>query len=135
MSVEIHIDTRKSIATIVVVGEIPVATYSCVVDQLIATPGFQRSMNSLIDLRRAELIVAPDDIGVLAESLLTRQMRRGHSFRTALLVGSDFAFGVCRMISVALEQVPIWCRVVRTPDDAYAWVLEADEWLSDCDTA
>ena len=129
--VDIRIDRHSNIAIITASGRIGFDTFSHALHELIATEGFYRKMNSVVDLRHARICSDASELGRVSDLYLTNQIERGHGFRMALLSGDDFSFGICRMIAVELEQVPIWARVVRNKEDALIWVAETENFISE----
>ncbi|MBN2714238.1 MAG: hypothetical protein JXX14_00205 [Deltaproteobacteria bacterium] len=129
----IRIDGQFNIAFVSVSGTLGVGGLPVLLKELLQTRGFKRSMNSVVDLRNARLGNDISSLPRLSELYLSSQIERGHSFRTAFVCNDDFTFGICRMVAVELEQVPIWVKVVRNMDDALAWVGGDQEWISEAD--
>jgi hypothetical protein len=82
------------------------------------------SYSEFIDAREATPILSPAEVRRIVELLraLRKESRLG---RTAVLVSTDYAFGLLRMLETLLEDV---CQVRPFRDE-----LEAHEWLAEKD--
>ena len=115
-----------NIAILSITGDFSLGEVPGLLEKLTRTQGFRRSMNSIVDLRTARLSADTGEINRLADIFLAHQVERGHSFRTAVICSDDFTFGICRMVAVELEAVPIWMKVVRTMEEGLVWVQEPE---------
>ncbi|MBN2343990.1 MAG: hypothetical protein JXX29_17650 [Deltaproteobacteria bacterium] len=134
-TMDIRVDAESNFIELTVFGIIRITDFEQLPARLIATEGFTRNMNSLIDLRNAKFDSNTEDMERVAAMFLSSQIERGHSFRTALLVKDDLSFGLCRMLAVELEQVPIHAFVTKSYDDACEWVARPNESLESSESA
>ena len=115
-----------NIAILSIMGDFSLGDTAALLKKLTRTQGFRRSMNSIVDLRAARVSADTRDINRLGNVYLSHQVDRGHSFRTAVICEDDFTFGICRMIAVEMEAVPVWVKVVRTMEEGLVWVGDSD---------
>ncbi len=120
---EMQFDAAGNVGTYRLSGVITPGSWTDFLESFLAADEFVTGMNSVVDLRAARIVPGGVDLARVLKSYAARKGERGRDFRMALLVGDDFSFGVCRMLAVELEQVPVWVRVVRTEDEAKAWAL------------
>ena len=120
---EMQIDSKGNVGTVRFYGVITPGAWPTFLEEFLTAEGFTTGMNSIVDLREARIIPGGVDLSRVLKSYTARQAKRGRGFRMALLVADDFSFGVCRMLAVELEQIPVWVRVVRTEEEAMAWAL------------
>lgn len=120
---EMQIDVAGNVGTYRFSGVITPGSWTDFLESFLAADEFVTGMNSVVDLRAARIVPGGVDLARVLNTYTARKGKRGRDFRMALLVEDDFSFGVCRMLAVELEQIPVWVRVVRTEDEAKAWAL------------
>lgn len=95
-----------------------------IAEAVLRDPAFERGMNSLWDLRKADIgrIQAEDLRRIGAHRRRIAPERGPH--KTALLVDSDVSFGLARMYGALSERPPQSIEVFRDYRRALAWLEE-----------
>ena len=109
-----------------------VAVYSGTVDDtellgtynaLISSPGYDASLNDLVDLRAVEkLDVTGDALRELARAFALVVDRRRYRTRRAIVAPMDHVYGMARMYEILRSDAPEEIRVFRDMEAARAWL-------------
>ncbi len=113
-------------------ARIRTAVYSEVVDdaglveayrELLAEPGYDPTLNDLVDLRTVTRLEVSSETLQHVMSLYTPVDRLGLATRLAFVAGEDYTFGMSRMYELLRgSDVPEEIRVFRSHADAVAWL-------------
>lgn len=126
-TVETRVDHVSDVIIVKISGIFRIQHLGQIIEKMVETDGFYRSMNALVDLRETQYCMVPTDFDQISSILLSTQIKRGHGYRLALLVKSDLNYGLSRMVAVEVEQVPIAACVTKNYAEALHWVAKKSE--------
>jgi hypothetical protein len=118
------IDAEKGIVYTTVTGELTLKEIAADMAKLVAQPSYRPEMPGLVDLRGVTKLLSAEDTAQLAQTIKSSP-RVVNRARRALLVGSDLAYGMYRMLEAMTEDGTVEYRVFRDEGEARSWVEEA----------
>jgi hypothetical protein len=120
MSITYSFDAQQGLINTVVAGEVCLADIEAHFRQVSAEPWFPAP--AIADAREAPPTIPSREVRAIVE-LLRQLGPRLHGAPTAVLVASDVAFGLVRMIELLLDDV-VTIRPFRDRAAAFAWLAE-----------
>lgn len=104
-------------------GEFSMAEYLDGMRSFLDSELFRPGIDTLWDFRSVTVeSVTPDLLKSVAAYNERLAPERGSSWKVALVVGADVAFGLSRMFAVYVESAPNEVMVFKTMDEAEAWL-------------
>ena len=84
---------------------------------------FRKNADALWDLREANMPdVTGNDFVQLARFIRSKTEERGSHYKVALVVTSDYQFGVARMYEAHTDRPPVEMMAFRAMEDAECWL-------------
>ncbi len=123
MPVEIHIDADRNLIRCIVHGSLSPAELKSVFLTMIDRADFKPGMNVLYDFTdgiTAEL--TSENMREHVKTVASHRQQRGENYRVAVLAPRDLDFGMFRVYQALADELPLHIRVVRTRDEADAWL-------------
>ena len=106
------------------VGEFTVEEYFDGMEAFLRSDVFRPGIDSLWDFRQVSVrSVTPDALMSVAEYNKTLAPSRGKTWRVALVVSAEVAFGLSRMFTAYVDSAPNEVRVFRSMEEAETWLL------------
>ncbi len=126
MAISYTIDTDRGIIWTIAAGRLTDEQLTEHKRALLRDPVFQADMKEMSDVRAVETFdVTPDGIREFAEFDMNHKDHIG-SHQLALLVPTDFAFGMARMYEMFTEDSSTRVHVFRDETEARKWLGIAD---------
>lgn len=105
------------------IGEFTVEDYLQGMEQFLESEHFRPGVDSIWDFRQVSVrSVTAEVLMAVAEYNETLAQRRGDSWRVALVVSEEVAFGLSRMFMAYVESVPNDVNVFRAMEEAERWI-------------
>jgi len=123
MPVECRLDAEAGIVYTVVSGEIGASDIIEAVEELFRNPDFRPGLIGLADLRSYTWRSEMSDIRRVAQFMIANGSKIGRS-RTAIVVASDYSYGMSRMYEAFAAASPIKVKIFRDMDEAVAWLRD-----------
>lgn len=123
MGFEFRIDSEGKIVYSTIKGDLDVEDIIAGLAEIIAREDFERGMNGIFDLLASKWESAPEDLRRLVRFIIENSEKVGPS-RYALVVGSDRAYGMSRMLEVFSQETFVEVRAFRNLDEANIWIIE-----------
>lgn len=123
MPVDIDIDVARNLIRCVVHGSLSPAELTSVFLTMIERADFKPGMNVLYDFTdgvTAEL--SSENMREHVKTVAAHQQQRGENYRVAILAPRDLDFGMFRVYQALADELPLHIRVVRTREEADAWL-------------
>jgi hypothetical protein len=120
------VDTEKGIVITTVTGKITVAEIRADITRLRAQPNYTPDMPGIVDMRGATAGLTSDELRQIAD-VVKNSPKTVSGARRALLVGSDFMYGLYRMFAAFASDGSVEYQVFRDEKLAFAWVEEKAE--------
>ena len=118
------IDPAQHLATTTLSGAIEAREIRDAFEDMLAHPDFAPGMNSLWDLREAQLeTISVEAVQRLVAFVAKHSEARGEG-RAALVAESDVAFGICRIYEAFASALPTDVRAFRRLEEATEWLTE-----------
>ncbi len=103
-------------------------------EALYRDPRFDKSFNLLVDLQRAESTVRTSEaLRKLADFMVKQYAETPAGPKVAVVAPRDISFGLARMYEAMSPTVPWQFEIVRSVDDALAWLGLPKELMLDVD--
>jgi hypothetical protein len=118
---EVVIDESLDLVRVTVTGQFEIADAARLEAAIVAAPGFEPGMDSLIDSRPSHTAISTDELRATRATPL-HAPERGTGFRIANVVATDMAFGTGRMFEVFSEDESFEYRVFHDMDEAIGWL-------------
>jgi hypothetical protein len=124
MDVHRTIDTEKGIVYTTVSGALTLNEIRADMEHLNTEAGYHPGMPVLVDLRGVVKLLTKEETAQLADFIKSnpRTVKRG---QRALLVGSELAFGMYRMLESLASGSAVEYRVFRSEQEARIWIEDA----------
>jgi hypothetical protein len=125
MAITTHIDSSAGLRHHKVTGVLSTAELRQTLDEVYARPDFSPEYNAVWDLREADVSAfTTQDINALAE-FVSEHWGGPNAPRAALVVATDFDFGLARMYEASVSDDRLrQVQVFRDMAEAVAWVSE-----------
>lgn len=105
------------------VGEFTLGEYFDGMEAFLGSDVFRPGINTLWDFRQVSVdSVTPGILRSVAQYNQTLAPNRGETWKVALVVSAEVAFGLSRMFSAYVDSAPNDVQVFRSMDDAEAWL-------------
>ena len=118
-------DEGTGILWVVVEGPAVASEIIEVLDELYLRDGARVFRRRLWDLRKSTTQLTPDEMRQVSD-VVNRLTRPGFG-RTVILTETDVQYGVARTMLPRVEGQPVEFQVVRTEQEAIAWLDSGDE--------
>ncbi len=123
MSLEVQIDPSTGTATMTVSGKFTLDVATQAIQRLLDHTDFREGSDVLWDLRTAEIPdAAREDMLRLVGFVEERQPKRGADYRVAIVVSSDYHYGLARMYQAYADALPANIMVFRGLGEAAEWL-------------
>ena len=110
------------------VGEFTVDEYLDGMEAFLRSEVFRPGIDSLWDFRQVSVqSVTADNLRSVAQYNKSLVPMRGESWRVALVVSAEVAFGLSRMFAAYVESAPNEVEVFRSMAEAETWLLGGSE--------
>lgn len=127
MSVSTQIDLDQRIILYEVTGEMTLDDVLGAVDTALTLPGFDPSMNSLWNLKKAHIAITMTELPKMLSALAGLVESRGKDYRVAILVDSNEDFGLSSIFEMNAYELPFEVQVFRNSSEARAWVTSSSQ--------
>jgi hypothetical protein len=123
MAITIEIDEKANLRKHTVTGNVTFDEVFAELKRVYLSPDFQPDMNSLWDITKAKVTsMSSAEIHKVSDFVAAHWGPGGKS-RAALVVSTDFEFGISRMVEILLEsRMSAQVQVFRDIDEALKWV-------------
>jgi hypothetical protein len=121
MPIDIRVDTNKHRVYAVLSGILTLNEMVEAVNTSVEDPAFRNGIDILSDHTRLEKPIETDEAKSLARHFQVLQEHFAGS-RWAVVTKMEVSFGMMRMLSVFLEQVPMYLQVFYSFDEAERWL-------------
>jgi hypothetical protein len=126
MPIDTHIEEDTGFRTHTVSGRVTLEEVRDILDGVYKDPDFKPAAPALWDMRDADIDVPTEDVRHLAD-FVGKLVGEGTGGRVAIVVASDFEFGMARMYETILaSQSRKAMKVFRDPAEAKSW-LDSDD--------
>lgn len=122
MEIDREICRIKNRVTFCVSGRVGFAQFRRVFDEMLSDPHFQRNMDILWDLRRAEIEANVTDVARVVAHIRARREQRGSDYRTAIIAAEGAGKAASRLFQIFARMLPFETRVFSTIDGAESWL-------------
>jgi hypothetical protein len=123
VTVECRIDAEAGIVHTTVSGEIGASDIIAALEELFRHPDYRPGLIGLADLRSYTWRSEMSDIRRVAQFMIANGKKIGRS-RTAIVVSSDYSYGMSRMYEAFAAASPIEVKIFRDMDEAVAWLRD-----------
>ncbi len=118
-----RVDDQGGVLRVFLSGRFGLDEWFEVLDAMPTTPGFRPGLNAIFDGREADFGFSSEEIQRLVMKLRDRVESRGTGFRSAFVVGAEVDYGIARMITALVDQLPFVAAAFRSVNEAESWVL------------
>ncbi len=118
-----QVDDERGLLRVFLSGRFKLAEWFGVLDAMPTTPGFHTGLHTIFDGRDAQFGFSSEEIQRLVMKLRDRVESRGTGFRSAFVVGVEVDYGIARMITALIDQLPFEAAAFRSVTEAESWVL------------
>jgi hypothetical protein len=124
--VEVRIDVERGVVIRRAWGEVTVNELTESFSKVLQDPDYRSGMPSLSDLRDLKVTGFTPTIRGIAEFIERRREQTGAA-RAAVVVSSEAAYGLLRMLQALTHKSPMEIRPFRKMEEALEWLgLDAD---------
>ncbi len=118
-----RVDDQGGVLRVFLSGRFRLDEWFEVLDAMPTTPGFHTGLHTIFDGREAHFGFSSEEIQRLVMKLRDRVESRGTGFRSAFVVDEDVDYGIARMITALVDQLPFEAAAFRSVTEAESWVL------------
>jgi hypothetical protein len=120
-AITISFPAAKGRVVVTASGELSASDITEAAARVYADPQFRAGMDSLLDIRKAQQNVSPDEVRTMVEAVARNMELRGKG-RCAVVTGNDVDYGMARIARVHMELVGIELMVFRDFEEATRWL-------------
>lgn len=125
MVVETAIDIQTGVLMRTVRGAISFEEFTRVIEETLVHPDFRPGMDSIWDLRQADLTnLTREDMRRIVEYIERQDETRGTGYKAALVVSREVDYGFTRMYKTYADGLPVRLDIFRSLEEARAWLFE-----------
>lgn len=122
MPIKLWVDTDNQRVRAIVTGNFSTAEILRSINQAVEDPEFKPGFNILSDHTGIDTAITPEQAQMTAAHM--EQLARYFTgSKWAVVTATDISYGMMRMLSVYLENIPVYLQVFRS-------MAEAEDWLS-----
>jgi hypothetical protein len=121
MPISYRIDADLGVVYVHVSGHLSPPEQSRHLKSLIADPGFRTGLHYLVDCRDGDESNTSEEVRMMADTV-QREGSRFAGSRCALVVRTDVQYGLTRVFSAFMGDLPIEFQTFRKLDDACRWL-------------
>ncbi len=123
----VQYDKDLDILVVEVSGDLSADVYEQAIDAVLKSPSFRPNINVIYDLRSARgMFLTPEQVRTVAARARSFAPRRGTSWKAALVVSGILEYGLGRMFEYVSDGAPYQVRVLRSMEEARAWIAERE---------
>jgi hypothetical protein len=128
MGINTTINTDAKTITRRVSGKLSVADIKTAMQDIQHHPEFKKGMHAIWDLSQADVRdISSHDIKDLIREIQKAIDLRGSDFKIAIIAPEDLSYGLSKVFEGYGMELPIFIRVMRSHDEANAWINTQDE--------
>jgi hypothetical protein len=126
MPVQTTVETDANIVIHTVTVSLSLEEITSTLDALLENPDFQPTMNTLWDIREANVAEwSVEGVQTVVSHVGTHAGQRGSHYKSAIVTARNVDFGLSRMYEAYGHGLPLTVRVFRDMNGARKWVCPA----------